>query len=217
VISKNEQITTKYRWNCSDCDTIFVETPPVITLNKSAVLEIEANKNNGKYGDNYLQSFMLHKAINSEIKQSNAYSDFYKASGKKGLVDGKIGSINYRDGNWQGFSGDDINCIIDLGTQTAVSEISANFLHRQRSWIFVPSNIIIQTSTDGKNWKDWVSINSKIDPKTEENTIEKFSKIKKTVNTRFIKFFAKNIGKLPDWHDAAGSKGWLFIDEIIVN
>jgi len=217
VVTKHESFKTNYRWNCSDCDTIFIKTPSLITLNKSAELEIETYKNDKKYGNNVLQNYKLHKGINTEIKQKNLYADFYKASGEKGLVDGKLGSTNYRDGNWQGFFGDDIECIIDLGEQKSVSEIGANFLHRQQSWIFVPSLIKIQISVDGNNWKEWAVIRSKINPKIDKNTIETFSKTKEVHKFRYVKIVAKNLEKLPEWHEAAGSKGWLFIDEIFVN
>lgn len=33
---------------------------------------------------------------------------------------------------------------------------------------------------------------------------------------RYIKVIAKNRGVLPEWHEAAGSEAWLFVDEIIV-
>ena len=34
---------------------------------------------------------------------------------------------------------------------------------------------------------------------------------------RYIKVSAKNVGKLPEKHPAAGSDAWIFIDEIIIN
>ncbi|MDX1350842.1 MAG: hypothetical protein R3279_11365, partial [Putridiphycobacter sp.] len=59
-------------------------------------------------------------------------------------------------------------------------------------------------------------MDSKTDPKARgkhiENYIHKVNKIK----MRYIKLKAKNIGKVPGWHEAAGSDAWLFIDEIIV-
>ncbi len=33
---------------------------------------------------------------------------------------------------------------------------------------------------------------------------------------QFIRFKAKNIGVCPPWHDGAGGKAWLFVDEMVV-
>lgn len=217
VVSKHESFKTNYRWNCESCDTKFKETPPIIPLNKSGVLEIETFKNGNKYGDNLLQGYQLHKAINSKIKQENSYNNVYKASGEKGLVDGEIGSGKIRDGNWQGFLGVDIDCVIDIGKEIEITEIGANFLHKQLSWILAPKFITIQTSVDGITWKNWGTIESKVDPKNKEIILETLSKTKPTENVRFVKFFAKNLDQLPEWHDFYKGKSWLFIDEIFVN
>ncbi len=217
IVSKVRNFKTNYRWICEDCDTIFRETPPIIALNKSGILEIETYKNGKKYGDNLLQGYQLHKAINSEIKQKNFYNSVYKASGEKGLVDGEIGSKKIRDGNWQGFLGVDIDCEIDLGKEIEVTEIGAHFLHKQLSWILSPKQVTIKTSVDGISWKDWGRIKSKVDPKNKEVIIETFSKIKPVESVRYIKLFAKNLKQLPKWHDFYKGKSWLFIDEIFVN
>ncbi|WP_456377897.1 beta-N-acetylhexosaminidase [Lutibacter sp.] len=217
INTKKKQFKTKYRWNCTDCDTLFKITPPTITLEKTAILEIKTYKNNKKYGANLVQGYKLHKAINSVIEQKNAYNSFYKASGEKGLVDGEIGIKKMRDGNWQGFLGVDIDCVIDLEKQTKVAEIGANFLHKQLSWILVPKLVVIQTSKDGKIWEDWGSIASKLDPKSEEVSIETFLKINSPKSVRFVKLYAKNLKELPEWHEFYGGKSWLFIDEIFVN
>ena len=33
---------------------------------------------------------------------------------------------------------------------------------------------------------------------------------------RYVKIEAKNYGLIPQWHDGAGGKAWIFIDEITV-
>ena len=43
--------------------------------------------------------------------------------------------------------------------------------------------------------------------------VHKFSKRE----IRFVKVKAKNIGLCPEWHPGAGNRGWLFVDEIVIN
>jgi len=216
ISTKSKLFKTKYRWNCKDCDTVFKETPSVITLGKSATLEIETYKNDKKYGDNLLQAFQFHKAINSNVKQVNNYNSVYKAAGEKGLIDGKLGSKRMRDGNWQGFLGVDIDCVIDLGKEKEITEIGANFMHKQLSWILTPKQVVFQTSIDGENWVDWGVIKSEIDPKNKEIILETFSKIREVQKVRFVRLYAKNLDQLPEWHEFYKGKSWLFIDEIFV-
>ncbi len=40
--------------------------------------------------------------------------------------------------------------------------------------------------------------------------------LNKPVRARFIKYSAEGLPQVPEWHEAAGSKVWLFIDEIII-
>jgi hypothetical protein len=35
-----------------------------------------------------------------------------------------------------------------------------------------------------------------------------------SVNARYVRVRARNIGVCPDWHKGAGSKAWIFVDEI---
>jgi len=38
----------------------------------------------------------------------------------------------------------------------------------------------------------------------------------KDISARYVRFRAESVGKLPDWHPAAGNPAWLFVDEIVV-
>jgi hypothetical protein len=38
----------------------------------------------------------------------------------------------------------------------------------------------------------------------------------KSMLTRYLKIFAKNIGVCPAWHPGAGGRAWIFVDEVIV-
>lgn len=216
VTDKTSQIQTKYRWNCKNCDTIFKPIPSNLILKQAAELELESFKNGEKYGSNLKKYFDLHQAIGAKIIYQFPYSTSYQATGNEALVDGLVGTTNYKDGNWQGFLGNDADLQIDLGEIKQVSTIGAHFLHRQNSWIIAPEFIKIQTSVDGNTWIDWGTELSKIDPKTIKNTIETLAITNKTMEVRYIKFLAKNVKTLPDWHEAAKSVAWLFIDELFV-
>ena len=73
---------------------------------------------------------------------------------------------------------------------------------------------MISYSTDASDWQEL-----KILPKADEKQRGKFSEafvFPIEADIRYLRVEAKNYGSLPDWHEAAGSEAWLFVDEIIV-
>ena len=39
----------------------------------------------------------------------------------------------------------------------------------------------------------------------------------KPVSVKYVKVIAYPVGRLPAWHPGKGDKGWVFVDEILVN
>lgn len=64
-------------------------------------------------------------------------------------MNGLRGSEHYRDGNWQGFSGSDIEFVIDLEKEMKISAITIAFLQNATTWIFLPSGLSILVSSSG--------------------------------------------------------------------
>ncbi len=141
----------------------------------------------------------------------------YNGGGENALIDNKLGTDNYKDGTWQGFEGRDMKADISLDKLENVNQVTIGFLQDQNSWIFLPEEVEVFYS---KNGKDYIShkkifLDSK-DPsrlKQIKNITLNFDK----VDTRFIRVRAKNIKTCPQWHAGAGGKAWLFADEIIIN
>jgi hexosaminidase len=158
-----------------------------------------------------------HRAVNAQVNYISEFSEWYTAGGESGLVDGKLGTLNFRDGAWQGFWGDDLECTIQLYSASEISSVSAYFYQYNNSWIFIPTEMTVEVSSDGKNWKSWETVSSNNDPKQRGKFIQ-LIQIRSTTpeQVTFIRLTAKNIEKVPDWHEAAGSDAWIFIDEIIV-
>jgi hypothetical protein len=106
--------------------------------------------------------------------------------------------------------------IIDLDSIIKVDNISMNFYQYINSWIVLPKYISIMSSKDSINWEKSEEIKSFGNIKKRGKFIKKASFKNLELKVRYLKIFAKNIKKLPSWHEAAGSGSWLFIDEIIV-
>jgi hypothetical protein len=150
-----------------------------------------------------------------EVKYNCVYNKQYTAGGNNGLIDGLKGDVDWRKGRWQGFQSQNFEVIIDLKKVMEIDTIEVGFMEDRRSWIFYPRFVEVFGSVDGVTFEsltagDYLNTNEK------EMFISRnpfLFKIKKA-NVRYIKVFAENYGKLPDWHPGAGGDAFIFVDEI---
>jgi predicted alpha-1,2-mannosidase len=150
------------------------------------------------------------------IKLKTKYNNSYPGGGPFGLIDGIRGSENFHADAWQGYEGNDLDAVVDLGEVKKISSISVSFLQNTRSWIFYPSDIDFYLSKDGENFTKVYEVKNKDDKKDSGEGIKDFEKNLNGQSTRYVRVFAKNIGEVPEWHVAAGGKAWIFVDEISV-
>ncbi len=160
---------------------------------------------------------IFHHAIGKPVTYCLSYSDRYPAAGLPALTDGLRGSVNHRDGLWQGFLGNDLDIIIDLGREMPVNSVQANFIQNQRSWIFLPEVVEYSLSSDGKKYHSFNEVLNKIPAKEVQVFIQPFNfQFMANSKARYIHVKAKNPGKCPSWHAGSGEPCWIFADEIVV-
>ena len=166
---------------------------------------------------NTISATFFKKPNNYSINIKFKYNPQYHAGGPDGLLDGILGTENWRKGDWQGYQSQDFEAVVDLKEVKTISEISARFLQDQRSWILMPTKVEYYISDDNVNFTYFGSVENTLDPKTEENTILNFtSNETKAKKARYVKVIAKNFGKLPEWHQGFGGDAFIFVDEITI-
>ncbi len=140
------------------------------------------------------------------------------ADGANVLTNGKIREFNSWDpsglSQFQAFEGEDLDVVIDLDKAVKVKSIKARFLDYKSPWIFPPTDVRFEVSTDGKTYQTLGSENRVAFGYAKKTIIEYSTLV--DADIRFVKVFAKNFGLLPEDHPGAGNKAWLFADEIIV-
>jgi hypothetical protein len=72
------------------------------------------------------------------------------------------------------------------------------------------------SSKDSLHWEVIKSVDSIGEIRKRGKFINSLSFDSLKTDAKYLKIIAKNHGKLPSWHEAAGAESWLFIDEIIV-
>jgi len=158
----------------------------------------------------------INKATGRNVEYSEQYSNKYKALGELTLVNGIKGSLNFADGQWQGFEGNNLDVKIDLEELTEITSVSVSFLSGVGSWVFLPEYVLFQVSSDGENFEDLASINNDLAPREQDREIKEFSYAGEARQARYVRVFARSIISCPPWHAGAGDKAWIFADEVII-
>ncbi len=157
-----------------------------------------------------------HLAVGKSVKLNTEFSSKYTAGGNQGLTDGKHGTLEVQHDAWQGYEGNNLDAIVDLGGSTTIRLISARFLQAAGSWVFLPLKVEYLVSDDGKNWQTLTTIPYEKLQKTDKPGIHDFDYKFEKHNVRFVRVKAENMGVCPDWHAGAGGKAWIFVDEVVV-
>jgi hypothetical protein len=87
-------------------------------------------------------------------------------------------------------------------------------LQDTRAWIVLPKEYIIETSTDGKNFKQLYKGQEFIPIERLDPQILEIEPSFVPVTARYIRIKAIQYGKLPEWHLGAGGDTHIFVDEI---
>ena len=186
-----------------------------IVLQKSAKIRAAAFRD-GKRSSVTSQDISFNKATACPVELLQPTHKNYTYKGGATLTDGLLGDKGFGTGRWLGFSGNDLEAIIDLKQNTDVSSVSLNTCVDKGSWIFDARNIGVSVSADGKSF---TKVASKSLPALEEQTPDNIYIYELTfpqTTTRYVKVTATSEHNIPEWHGGKGNPAFLFVDEISV-
>ena len=136
--------------------------------------------------------------------ENHNYYSGYTAGGDDALVNGILGGWSYSDQLWQGFL-KDIDLTIDLEKETAIKNVGADFMQICGPGVFMPKQVIISVSNDGKEFTELAKIDHQV-VKDDAVTFKNFG-WEGEANARYERYQAeidRNFG------------GFLFVDEIVI-
>jgi hypothetical protein len=207
------------------CQVILqsVLEPGALTLHarsdglKSATVSLRAEAATVKPSlEPYAAELVVTRAKGKKIRYGHPYSQRYPAGGAGALVDGMVGSADFRDGLWQGFEGNDLQAVIDLASVTKIRHLGTNFLQDQASWIFLPVSVEFALSDDGVTFTVATTLNNDVPADSGGTIIKKFAVDLPSAKARYVRIQAKSLSLCPPWHRAAGQPCWLLADEVVV-
>lgn len=155
----------------------------------------------------------FHKASGKSITLSVDPAKQYSAGGKGSIVNGVIGSDQrFNDAEWLGFSGKDLTATIDLGKASSLKTVKLRFFHNPGQWVYAPAEVKVSWSNDGQTFGKVQS--TKVS--AGQDKIVALNLALKGAKGRYLKLDISNFGVIPAGAPGAGSRAWLFVDEIVV-
>lgn len=135
----------------------------------------------------------------------------------KKLFDLEEGTTNFRDGKWTGFNGNNIETTVDLGETKTISNVSVNCLEKFQDYILFPKKLKVYASNSKEsNFKKLGELKIKSEGPGSVGIIKRFNLNFPEETAQYFKIIVENPKVLPVSHPAAGSKSWIFVDEIMI-
>lgn len=147
-----------------------------------------------------------HLALGKKVTYHAPYSTAYPAQGESALTDGIRGDWTYGDGAWQGFiSRHGLDVTVDLGKETEVRSISADFMQVAGAEVFLPGEVSVSISSDGSVF---------VPLHVQRNETDK----EKAIGFRTVGWEGTAKGRYVRYTARPGKKygGWVFTDEIVI-
>ena len=147
-----------------------------------------------------------HLGRGKKVTYNAPYNKSYVAAGDATLTDGLRGGWTYGDKRWQGFiSANRLDVVIDLEKEEDIHEIYADIMQSPGAEVYLPSQVIVEVSLDGKNYTTLLDQSFDVE-KGSSILIKKYG-WKGQAKGRYVRFVARSSKTLG---------GWIFTDEIVI-
>lgn len=177
-----------------------------ITISNNTTVKAALFKNEKQLGKISQRNYEINLATNKSITLAIPPSKSYNYGGAFTLINGVVASLPRTNNQWLGWSGKNLEAVIDLKQLEEIKTISVGFLKEEVNWIYLPKEAEVYISNDGQKY---ISIGKM----TLIN--ERFMEISVSpTKTRYVKIIVNNYGLIPEGNPGAGSPAWLFCDEI---
>ena len=163
------------------------------------------------------ESIFIHSGIQpTESFLVNDPNPKYKATGVATLFDLVKAEAPNHSQKWLGFQDDPMVLEVSFEKENNPKEISLSLLYNEGAHIFPPSKVLVHGWENGR-WTQ-LAINTPI-PSTQGAPArsELLNLALENTNYEKLKITLSPLQSLPKWHPNSGSKGWVFVDEVIFN
>ncbi len=140
----------------------------------------------------------------------------YALHGDKILIDLDAGDPGDFGTRALGYQKNDAVVVLDMGKPTEMHGMKVLNLQNIGAYIFPPVQMQVWGSNSLQDWKMLSSNHYQMPTKMAPASTPFLNMHFPTATYRYLKFSAKPIAKLPEWHPGKGQPGWFFMSELVV-
>ena len=141
--------------------------------------------------------------------------------GSASLVDGVLGDVDWRKGEWTGIQGQDVALRLSHPTPISASEIrvEVGLLKDIKSWIALPERVTVTaTFADGQRQIASLEWGARARSEEESAVLREGITLRAPAGSQLVSVEVdlKNPGVLLPWHPGAGGETFIYVDEVSV-
>ncbi|MGB8195183.1 MAG: DUF2231 domain-containing protein [Chitinophagaceae bacterium] len=187
------------------------------TINSNATIKAKAYKP-GWISSDLLEVGFLKSAYtpDSVIYLTKPNAKYQDPQGKL-LIDREKGQSNFQFGDWVAFRENRMECLLVFGKPVTIESVGLSSLVDVGAYIMPPQSIEIWGGDDPGHLKLLGRITPQQPGKYVPSSNKNFECKFKSATVKYVKIIAEPVAKLPKWHKGKGERGWVFVDEVLVN
>ncbi|MFM9907935.1 MAG: FN3 associated domain-containing protein, partial [Chitinophagaceae bacterium] len=187
-----------------------------VEINRGTLVKAKAFKSGWISSDVSQQYFFKSGFLPDSVQLLTAADPKYSKGGGKILFDLDKGDLNTTTGKWLGFKDNKMEAIFFYKKPIMASTVTVSMMKFLSPYIFPPSLIEVWGGNDAAHLKLLGRLKPDQPLKDEAGEVVAYEVPFAEQSLRCIKVIAVPVGKLPAWHPGKGSKGWVFVDELLV-
>ena len=187
-----------------------------IEINETSTLKAFVKRGH-KHSRIFKRDFVFNKATGCLVELVANPSPRFVYDGASILTDGVRGDFNYATGRWLGYLDEPVEVIVDLGKPTNVSTVKVGVMVQEGEWLLPPTKVVVWTAKPNEPFVLQSSLDIPVATKDLVDGLKEYGCTFDEVEVQKIKILVETTSVLPEWHSAKGEKGFLFIDELIVD
>jgi uncharacterized membrane protein/mono/diheme cytochrome c family protein len=162
--------------------------------------------------------FLRTSFVPDSVTLASAPAPEYRTVTPRLLVDGETNNLDFRSGSWIGYRENEAAFVLYFDTAVTTRSLTLSMLKSTPSYIFPPVRVEVWGGADEESMTLLGTWNPKQPKKGEDGTeIGLFECVYEPKTINRLKVVAYPLERLPSWHPGKGERGWVFIDEILVN
>ena len=185
-----------------------------VVLGESCVFRAASFRKDAGYRE-FTCRFDAHKALGCNVIFATAAHRRYRAGLPGCLTDGLRGTESFRSESWAGWRGTQVDIVVDMDSEQAVSSVSVGMLRDQMSNIFLPESISVSVSPDGVEYTE-VAVQEYDSSEKAPNCLTDLMLTFPESSARYVKIKIVPLPSVPQWRSEDGGATYVFVDEIIV-